>query len=79
MVIDQFIDYIRRDTEDKPELGDVNQLVDEVVQAETPADRQVIFSPESCPEIPLRYVAIKRAVANLIQNALRYTLMVIFL
>jgi len=72
-IIDQFIDYIRRDTEDKPELGDVNQLVDEVVQAETPADRQVLFSPQSCPEIPLRYVAIKRAVANLIQNALRYT------
>jgi len=72
-IIDQFIDYIRHDAKDKAELGDLNHLIKEVLQVETPADRNISFTPEECPQIPLRYVAIKRVVANLIQNALRYS------
>ena len=72
-IIDQFIDYIRHDSKDKAELGDLNVLVEEVLNVETPADRHIIFMPNHCPEIPLRHVAVKRALANLIQNALRYT------
>lgn len=72
-IIDQFIDYLRQGSKDKAELGDLNTLVEEVLNVETPANRQIIFTPQSCPDIPLRYVAIKRALANLIQNALRYS------
>ncbi len=72
-IIDQFIDYIRHDSKDKVELDDLNVIVEEVVNAETPADRNVHFSAGECPKIPLRHVAIKRVIANLIQNALRYT------
>ncbi|WP_448213568.1 two-component system sensor histidine kinase EnvZ [Colwellia sp. MEBiC06753] len=72
-IIDQFIDYIRHDSKDKAELGNLNVLIDDVVHAETPTDREVVFSAGEIPEVPLRYVAIKRAVANLIQNAIRYT------
>ena len=72
-IIDQFIDYIRHDSKDKAELGDLNVLVEEVLNVETPADRHITFTPNHCPEIPLRHVAVKRALANLIQNALRYT------
>ncbi|WP_281559270.1 two-component system sensor histidine kinase EnvZ [Thalassomonas sp. RHCl1] len=72
-IIDQFIDYIRHDTKDKAEPGDLNYLIEEVVHTETPADRVIQFSAGDLPEIPLRYVAVKRVVANLIQNALRYT------
>jgi len=72
-IIDQFIDYIRHDSKDKAELGDLNVLVEEVLNVETPADRHIIFTPNHCPDIPLRHVAVKRALANLIQNALRYT------
>ncbi|REL31576.1 two-component system sensor histidine kinase EnvZ [Thalassotalea euphylliae] len=72
-IIDQFIDYIRHDSKDKAELTDLNVLVDDVVHAETPSDRQVTFMAGEVPQLPLRYVAIKRAVANLIQNAIRYT------
>ena len=72
-IIDQFIEYIRRDTKDKAELGDINVLVEDVVHAESPTDRKVVFTPNECPELPLRYIAVKRAVANLIQNAIRYT------
>lgn len=72
-IIDQFIDYLRHDSKDKAELGDLNLLVEEVLNVETPADRKIVFSANECPNIPLRHVAVKRALANLIQNALRYT------
>jgi two-component system osmolarity sensor histidine kinase EnvZ len=72
-IIDQFIDYLRHDSKDKAVLGDLNVLVEEVLNVETPANRNILFTPNACPEIPLRHVAVKRALANLIQNALRYT------
>lgn len=72
-IIDQFIDYIRNDNKDIFELDNINVLIEEVVNAETPSDRQVVFSGKECPKIPLKYVAMKRVVANLIQNALRYS------
>jgi len=72
-IIDQFIDYLRHDSKDKAELGDLNVLVEEVLNVETPANRKILLTANDCPEIPLRHVAIKRALANLIQNALRYT------
>ena len=72
-IIDQFIDYIRHDSKDKAELGDLNVLVDEVLNVETPSDRLIIFHPGECIKIPLRHVAVRRALANLVQNAIRYT------
>jgi len=72
-IIDQFIDYIRHDSKDKAELADINVLIDEVVQSESILAREIIFNAEALPKIPLRYVAMKRALANLIQNALRYS------
>lgn len=72
-IIDQFIDYIRQDSKDKAELEDLNQLLQEVVQAESINNRDISFRPSPLNKIPLRYVAIKRVVANLIQNALRYS------
>jgi len=72
-IIDQFIDYIRHDSKDKAELDDINILIEEVVQSERILAREIIFNAQSLPKIPLRYVAMKRALANLIQNALRYS------
>lgn len=72
-IIDQFIDYIRHDSKDKAVLGDLNVLVEEVVNVEIPAHRNMHLITGQCPKIPLRHVAVKRALANLIQNALRYT------
>lgn len=72
-IIDQFIDYIRHDSKDKAEIAELNVLVEDVVQAETPTDRVVKFTGHQSPQLPLRYIAVKRAIANLIQNAIRYT------
>lgn len=72
-IIDQFIDYIRHDSKDKAELDDLNVLIDEVLNVERPSDRVITFHAGDCPKIPLRHVAVRRALANLVQNAIRYT------
>jgi two-component system osmolarity sensor histidine kinase EnvZ len=72
-IIDQFIDYIRHNSKDKPEPSNLNHLINDVMQTELISGRQITFSEHELPEIPLRFVAMKRAVANLIQNALRYS------
>ncbi|MFD1619440.1 two-component system sensor histidine kinase EnvZ [Thalassotalea marina] len=72
-IIDQFIDYIRQDGKDKAEPADVNVLVSEVVNAESINERIITFTAGTLPEIPIRYVAIKRVMANLIENAVRYS------
>jgi two-component system osmolarity sensor histidine kinase EnvZ len=72
-IIDQFIDYIRHDGKDNIELCDINYLIDEVVNLENRTDRQILFTSQSCPLIPVNAVAIKRVISNLIHNALRYT------
>ncbi len=78
-IIDQFIDYIRHDKEDQAELSSINDLLHEVVQAEAINEREIQFVSGDCPAIPLRYVAMKRAVVNLMQNALRYSSGIIFI
>jgi len=72
-IIDQFIDYLRHDSKDKAELGDLNVLVEEVLNVETPNERLITFHQGECIKIPLRHVAVRRALANLVQNAIRYT------
>lgn len=72
-IIDQFIDYIRRDGKDEAQLSDLNALIAEVVNAERKTGRNITFTKANCPLIPLHVVAIKRVIANLIQNALRYS------
>ena len=72
-IIDQFIDYIRHDSKDSAELADLNGLIEEVAHTEAVVGRNIHFQKADIPEIPLRYIAAKRALANLIQNALRYS------
>ncbi len=72
-IIDQFIDYIRHDNTANVTLVDLNKLIVEVVQAETVIGRKINIISDDIPMIPLRFVAIKRVLANLIQNALRYS------
>lgn len=72
-IIDQFIDYVRQDCQDSRELCDINELIEDVVQAEKLSEREINFTSGRCPQIKLGYIAIKRALANLVQNALKYS------
>ena len=73
-IIDQFIDYVRLDDNQDVEMVDINMLAAEAVHAEKLHERNISFAPEaSLPQIPINYIAIKRVLSNLLQNAIRYS------
>lgn len=72
-IIDQFIDYIRPD-KNSAELLELDMLVEEVITAEQVHGRTITFSSNTqLAPVLMKYIAIKRVLVNLIQNAVRYT------
>jgi two-component system osmolarity sensor histidine kinase EnvZ len=67
-VIGQFLDFARGADEAKAE----NELLDELASHYRRIHRQVSFRPGHVPPFPFARIAVRRAVANLIDNALRY-------
>ena len=73
-IIDQFMDYIRHHRQEALELEDLNGFINEAVTAESNQPRTISCElDEKLPQVPLRGVAIKRVLSNLITNALRYS------
>lgn len=72
-IIDQFIDYVRQDQQEKLEQGDINQLIEDAVQARNiEEDHNIALELAPLPKMPIRRVALKRVLENLIENAFRY-------
>lgn len=72
-IIDQFIEYIRHHKDETMELTQLNELAEDVVQAEGVRDVAIEFNPSSeLPEVPLRPVTVKRVITNLVENAIRH-------
>jgi two-component system osmolarity sensor histidine kinase EnvZ len=73
-IIDQFIDYIRHHKEEALHEEDLNQLVSEQVSAERLQQRQLEMDLAThLPFVPMRRIAMKRVLTNLIENAIRYS------
>jgi two-component system osmolarity sensor histidine kinase EnvZ len=70
-VIGQFLDFARGADEAKAE-NELNELLDELASHYRRIHRQVSFRPGHVPPFPFARIAVRRAVANLIDNALRY-------
>ena len=70
-VIGQFLDYARGAAEDKTE-GELNEMIDELAVHYRRIHRDVAFRPGDVPPFRFARMAVRRAVANLIDNALRY-------
>lgn len=70
-ILDQFISFMRDGSEEHFESADVNQILSEVA-AQFASQTTIVFDPSPLPEIPLKRLAIKRLVGNLVNNALRY-------
>ena len=72
-IIDQFIDYVRQDQQEKLQEGDINALIKEAVQARNiEEDHNITLDLAPLPSCMMRRVALKRVLDNLIENAFRY-------
>ena len=73
-IIDQFIDYIRHHKEETLTEENLNQLVQEQVEADKQQQRQISAELlDGLPLVPIRRIAIKRLLSNLFENALKYS------
>ncbi|WOH36671.1 two-component system sensor histidine kinase EnvZ [Thalassotalea fonticola] len=72
-IIDQFIDYIRHDMMDKTQPIELNQMIKDVVELESGDGTNIHLQLGPNTEIPMVYAAMKRVLANLIQNAFKYS------
>jgi two-component system osmolarity sensor histidine kinase EnvZ len=69
-VIDQFIDFARLGSDEAESLCDINELVNDV--AATSGRTRIKLELGALAPFQCRQIALRRAVANLIENALRY-------
>jgi len=70
-VIGQFLDFARG-TDEAKEENELNEMLDELAGHYRRIHRQVSFRPGRVPPFRFARMAVRRAVANLIDNALRY-------
>lgn len=71
-IIDQFITYIKLDREETAEPHDLNEIIEQEVNAETSCGRDITLALSPIPVMMIRAHALKRVLANLIGNAIRY-------
>ena len=70
-VIGQFLAFARG--EDEPLLdGDLNTLIAEIVEGYRKRDQPVTFTPGRLPRLSFAPLAVRRALSNLVDNALHY-------
>ncbi|MCF2947251.1 two-component system sensor histidine kinase EnvZ [Paraglaciecola aquimarina] len=72
-IIDQFINYVRQDQQEVLEQGDINDLINDAVNARNiEENHQIELNLQPLPLILIRRVALRRVLENLIENAFRY-------
>ncbi len=71
-IIDQFIGYVRYGSEEQFELADINQLIQQTVDAAQKQHIELSTELKELPFINFKPLALKRLISNLIENAFRY-------
>ena len=70
-IIGQFLDFARG-TDERKSREDLNAVVGELAEHYRKIHQQVVFRPGAVPPFRFARMAVRRAVANLVDNALRY-------
>jgi two-component system osmolarity sensor histidine kinase EnvZ len=72
-IIDQFIDFVRHESNTEKQKSNLNSLIIEVVNARgIQSDHRIELKLTDLPDISVRVLSIKRVLENLIENAFRY-------
>jgi two-component system osmolarity sensor histidine kinase EnvZ len=70
-IIGQFLDFARGDSEQKAD-GDPGSMLDELAEHYARLGKRVQFHREALPRLRFARMGVRRAIANLVDNALRY-------
>ncbi|WMS86222.1 two-component system sensor histidine kinase EnvZ [Pleionea litopenaei] len=71
-IIDQFISFVR-DGRDEPEQWiDINQIIEQIVENNQLHQRDVTADLNPIPNYPVKVLAMKRMLINLVENGFRY-------
>lgn len=71
-IIAQFLDYARSDSDEAPELADVNALVSQAANVQGPTSGAPTLNLNELPLARIRRKALTRAIVNLVENARKY-------
>jgi two-component system osmolarity sensor histidine kinase EnvZ len=71
-IIDQFIGYVRYGSEEQKESGNINELIEQVVEAASKQHTGLELSLSPVKALRFKPMAMKRLFSNLIENAFRY-------
>jgi two-component system osmolarity sensor histidine kinase EnvZ len=71
-IIDQFLDYARAGSGEEMRYADLNELIRECAERQAAHGHVLPLCLQDLPDLMLRVSSIRRAVDNLIENALRY-------
>jgi two-component system osmolarity sensor histidine kinase EnvZ len=71
-VIQQFLDYARLDETEAMQRTDLKSLVQEVAQQFSAQARSLTLDVRDVPALPVRPLLMKRALSNLLDNAIKY-------
>ncbi|SEA86363.1 two-component system sensor histidine kinase EnvZ [Alkalimonas amylolytica] len=73
-IIDQFMDFIRHHKDEALQWLCLNDLIEELLESEHLQQRQLLHElAADLPKVPVRRIAMKRVLNNLLENALRYS------
>ena len=71
-ILSQFLDYARDGSEEKPTVGDLNAVVAEVCGGYRLRGNPIELELDNLPAFTFRRQGVRRIVANLVDNAVRY-------
>ncbi len=71
-ILDQFIAFIRDGSDEATEVGDLNEVVQEVASQYQVDNVDISVDVQPVPDISLKRLSLKRMVGNLIGNAIRH-------
>lgn len=71
-ILKQFLDYARDGAEERPVMADINVIAEDVCERYRAHGHRVEMVLGDLPLLPLRRLAIRRALTNLVENAVRH-------
>ncbi len=71
-ILDQFIAFIRDGSDEATDVGDLNEVIYEVVSQFKADDADISVDTQDVPDISLKRLSLKRMFGNLIGNAIRH-------